>query len=157
MTVKPLRLIFSLITILLFGLAPINIDAQSTSRCDLICGKWMSSEKNLSVLVYKEGEQFKAKIIWFDDSDDKSRPMETRQDTDNPDPSLRNQKILGSSILRNLVYQPSSNSWENGLIYDAKHGRHWNSAACITPQGVLKVTGYWHFKFIGKTLTFTRV
>jgi len=55
------------------------------------------------------------------------------------------------------VYIPNSNSWEKGIIYDAKHGRNWDSSACITPDGLLKVTGYWHFKFIGKTLTFTRL
>lgn len=82
--------------------------------------------------------------------------METRLDTDNPDPKLRTQKVMGSNILKNLVYVPKSNSWENGVIYDAQHGRYWDSAAYINKEGELKVTGYWHFKFIGKTLTFIR-
>lgn len=131
--------------------------AQYNTVSDQICGKWMSADKNLSVQVYKDGDSFKAKIIWFDDSDDKSRPMDTRLDTENPDAELRSRKILGMSVLERLVYDPETNSWEKGVIYDALHGRYWDSAAFITPDGALKVTGYWHFKFIGKTLKFTRL
>ena len=83
--------------------------------------------------------------------------MQTRLDTQNPDPKLRTQKILGSSILNKLVYVPQSDTWEHGIIYDALHGHHWDSSAYINKNGQLKVTGYWHFKFIGKTLTFIRI
>lgn len=133
--------------------------AQSVLRpgCDNICGKWMLAEKNLTVQVYREAGEFKAKIIWFDDSDDRTRPMELRKDSDNPDVKMRDKLILGSNVLTKLVYRPDSNSWENGVIYDAKHGRYWDSSAYITADGLLKVTGYWRFKFIGKTLTFTRL
>lgn len=130
--------------------------AQKVPPSDMICGKWMIAQKNLTVDIYKEGKEFKAKIVWFNDKDDKSRPMETRLDIDNPDPKLRTQKILGSSILQKLVYVPKTNSWEKGIIYDALHGHYWDSAAYINDKGELKVTGYWHFKFIGKTLTFIR-
>lgn len=132
---------------------PVKVPPQ-----DMICGKWMINTKNLTVEIYKDGSaSYKAKIIWFNDSDDKSRPMETRLDADNPDAKMRTQKILGSNILEKLVYTPKSNSWENGVIYDALHGHHWDSSAYINAKGELKVTGYWHFKFIGKTLTFNRI
>ncbi len=131
--------------------------AQTIAPCDAICGKWMATTKNLTILVYKEGEAFKAKITWFNDTDDLTRPMATRTDRENPDPKLRNRRILGMSVLEKMVFVAKSNSWENGVIYDALHGRYWDSAAYITPQGVMKVTGYWHFKFIGKTISFTRL
>jgi len=131
--------------------------AQNLPTCDQVCGKWMSTEKNLVVQVFKEGETFKAKIVWFDDSDDKSRPMDLRPDSQNPDKTLRDRKILGMSVLEKLVYVPKTNSWEKGVIYDASHGRYWESSAYIDTDGELKVTGYWHFKFIGRTLTFTRM
>jgi len=140
----------------MYILASASLYAQ-TAKCDAICGKWMSVEKNLAVEVYKDGQDFRAKIIWFNDSDDKSRPMATRTDTSNPNKALRNRKILGMSILDKLVYRPQTNSWEKGIIYDAVHGRYWDSWAYITPNGIMKVTGYWHFKFIGKTLIFKRM
>jgi uncharacterized protein (DUF2147 family) len=130
--------------------------SQPKPACDVICGKWMTTTKNLTVQVYREGEAFKAKIVWFDDSDDKTRPMNLRLDRDNPDKALRTRKVLGMNVLEKLVYTPKTNSWEHGIIYDSLHGRYWDSAAYITPEGLLKVTGYWHFKFIGKTLTFIR-
>jgi uncharacterized protein (DUF2147 family) len=146
-----------IITIALFLVCGNTASAQRLPASDLICGKWMIVQKNLTVEIYKDGKEFKAKIIWFNDSDDKSHPMETRLDLDNPDPKLRTQTILGSNILNKLVYVPSSNSWEHGVIYDALHGHHWDSSAYIDQKGELKVTGYWHFKFIGKTLTFIRI
>ena len=127
----------------------------TVANCDQICGKWMSSEKNLTVLVYKSGNQFKAKIIWF--RDDPSLPMEEWRDKNNPDPALRTRKILGMEVLRDLKYDTDGDSWEDGMIYDAKHGREWNASAYINKEGLLKVKGYWHFKFIGRTMTFHRI
>ena len=83
--------------------------------------------------------------------------MEEWTDKNNPDPALRTRKILGMNVLEKLSYSPNSNSWEGGMIYDAKNGRHWNSSAYINKDGTLKVKGYWHFKFIGKTMTFKRI
>jgi len=124
---------------------------------DKICGKWLSEEKNVMVQVYKTGSKYGAKLIWFDDSQDKSKPMNTWVDEKNPDKSLRNRKLIGMEIVDNLTYNPATDSWENGMIYDAKSGRTWSSAATLTKGDVMKVTGYWHFKFLGKSLIFKRV
>jgi len=128
-----------------------------TPECDKICGKWMSAQKNLIVQVYKEGDSFRAKIVWFSDKDDPSRPMDVRTDYKNPDKALQDRKVIGMNVLDGLQYIPKTDSWENGEIYDAMSGHTWSSAAYIAPNGELKVTGYWHFKFIGRTLTFVRI
>lgn len=133
------------------GMAKVGVD------CDQIIGTWISEQRNFVVQVYKEGDSFKAVVLWFDDSDDKSRPMETRLDDKNPDKALRTRKVLGMSVLRNLEYNPKSNTWENGVIYDAKNGKEWTSCAAMQSDGCLKVTGYWHFKFIGKSIKFKRL
>jgi uncharacterized protein (DUF2147 family) len=127
----------------------------SATDPDRLCGRWISSEKNLIVQVYREDNSFKAKIVWFLNTDT-SRPMEGWTDKHNPDPLLRNRKLIGMSILRDMYYAPKSNSWENGKIYDAKSGKEWDASAYIDKSGYLKVTGYWHFKFIGRTMTFER-
>lgn len=125
------------------------------SPSEQICGKWESSEKNLIVQVYCEDNKFKAIIIWFINSGGK--PLDTWTDFRNPDETLRSRKILGMSVLNDLCYKPDTNSWEDGTIYDAQHGRDWNASAYIDKDGQLQVKGYWHFKFIGRTLTFNRV
>jgi|SRR5581483_5904351 len=124
-------------------------------KSDRICGKWMAAEKNLIVQVYKLGDQFRAKILWF--KDDPSLPMDEWRDKHNPDPALRSRKILGLEILRDLKYDKDDDSWQDGMIYDAKHGHEWNASGYIDNRGLLHVRGYWHFKFIGRTMLFHRV
>ena len=123
---------------------------------DAILGKWMTTEHNLEVEVYKQDNQFRAKIIWFK-IEDTTRPMSTRMDEKNPNQSLRTRKWLGMEVLRDLKYNAEDNEWQDGIIYDAKHGRYWDSLAWITNNGLLKVKGYWVFRWISETLTFNRV
>jgi uncharacterized protein (DUF2147 family) len=136
-------------------LTSINLSANVVPPEELICGKWESSEKNLVVQVYKENNKFKAEIIWFNPGGGKT--MEECVDLHNPDVSLRCRKVLGMSVLVDMCYKSNTNSWEDGTIYDAKNGRQWNASINIDKDGSLKVKGYWHFKFIGRTLTFRRV
>lgn len=143
------------LSIVLLLLTGTQIKADTVQNCDKICGKWMSSEKNLIVQIYKAGNQFKAKIVWF--NDDPSKPMNEWRDSHNPNPALRSRRILGLEILRGLKYDEDGNSWEDGIVYDAKHGRDWNASAYIDKKGLLKVRGYWHIKLIGRTMTFHRV
>jgi len=152
-------MIFKWVTGLFFAFV-INITSTNCfaqSAADKITGKWISEKKNCIVQVVREKNDFIARLVWFNDDDDKSKPMETRTDYKNPDPALRSRKLIGMDVVDNLVYVPKSNSWENGLIYDAQSGKTWNSSAYLTKDGVLKVTGYWHLKFIGRTMKFYRV
>jgi len=144
----------SLIVIFLLVAMSIGKTANAQDR-DRICGKWMSSEKNLAVEVYRAGDQFKARIVWF--RDDPSLPMDEWRDKNNPNPALRSRRILGMDVLSDLKYDSGDNSWEDGMVYDAKHGKDWNASAYIDEHGLLRVRGYWHFKIFGRTMTFKRV
>lgn len=132
----------------------LGAQAQAVPNGDRICGKWISTDKNLIVEVYKAGDRFKAKIVWF--YDDPGKPMNEWRDTKNPDPSLRTRRILGMNVVDGLKYDAGNDSWEGGTIYDAKSGKEWDAAAYINKQGLLKVKGYWHFKLLGRTMTFKR-
>ena len=148
-----IRFLFALFA--LTSLTTVSLKANDVPPGERICGKWESTENNLIVQVYMQHDKFVAKIIWF--SDTAGRHMDYWRDVRNPDPSLRNRKILGMNVLEDLTYQAGTNSWEDGMVYDSKHGRDWNAAAYIDKKGLLKVKGYWHFKFIGRTMTFRRV
>lgn len=141
--------------LLFFLIVPVQKQAAAYNP-DRICGKWISSEKNIIVQVYRDGNVFKGKLVWFDNVDT-SKAMDEWTDAHNPDAALRNRKLIGMNILSNLYYIPKTNSWENGKIYDAKAGREWSASVYINAEGLLKVTGYWHLKFIGRTMTFTRI
>ena len=121
-----------------------------------ILGRWISTKKNVIIDVYKVSNQFKAKVLWFNDTDDLSRPMKTRLDINNPNKSLRNQLILGMDVLEGLTYNPEKHRWEKGKIYDPSSGRHWSSVVYFNDDNQMEVKGYWKFEFLCQTLTFTR-
>lgn len=144
----------SILSVLLLLIA-INTHGQAQPPKERICGKWESTGNDLIIQVFMQNGQFKARIVWYADTEGK--PLDYWTDVHNPDPALRRRKILGMGILRNLTYSPKTNSWENGMVYDSKHGREWNASAHIGKQGLLRVRGYWHFKFIGRTISFKRI
>lgn len=124
---------------------------------DSIIGRWIASEdKNLIVQVYKTGSEYKAVVSWFDDSDDKSHPMNTRYDTKNPDKALRTRKLIGLPVLRGLTYNEREAEWQDGHIYDPSSGKEYNAKAWLTDDGILKVRGYWRFEVLGRNMCFIR-
>ncbi len=129
----------------------------SQNNPDQIIGYWMSSENNLEVEIFKAGGCYNAKVIWLDDSDDKSRPMNTRLDFRNPDENLRKRKIIGLEVMNGLVYDKENNEWEQGKIYDPHTGKNWNAKAALTKDGLLIVRGYWGLQLFGKYLLFKKI
>jgi uncharacterized protein (DUF2147 family) len=125
-------------------------------NADAIIGRWMTIDHSVEVEVYKQNNNFRAKLIWFK-IEGTTTPMNTRTDEKNPNPALRTRKWLGMEVLRNLKYNAEDDLWEDGIIYDAKHGKEWDSIVWITKDGLLKVKGYWVFKWISETLIFKRV
>ncbi|WP_018614399.1 DUF2147 domain-containing protein [Segetibacter koreensis] len=138
--------------------AAISSLAVAQNSPDAIVGKWEAvPQKNVIVEVYKDQSEYKARVVWFNDNDDKTKPMNVRQDDNNVDPSLRKRRILGLQVLNNMIYNSKNNKWENGKIYDAKSGRTWNSSAWITNNNTLQVRGFWHLEFIGQNMTFKKI
>lgn len=134
-----------------------SFNNPKNSNADKIVGKWLANEdKNVIVQIYKSGSEFKAKIVWFDDSDDKSRPMATRYDTKNPDKNLRNRKLVGLEVLRGLIYNPDEDEWQGGHIYDPSSGKEYSAKAWLNSEGMLKVRGYWHFEIFGQNMCFIK-
>ena len=139
-----------------FLLGLYTADAQTKSVENDIYGKWHSLENNLDIRVYSQNGEIKSEVIWFK-LDNGMKPMTEWTDTKNPDKAMRSRKILGLSVVKGLVYDAKRKSWEHGTIYDAMNGHYWDASASITKDGLLKVIGYWHFKFIGRTMTFKRI
>ena len=131
--------------------------SYAQTNADYITGKWMSTDNNLEVEIFKTGSEYKATVVWFDDTDNKNNPMNTRCDTKNPDKSLRTRKIIGMEVMHGLVYNKDDEEWQDGRIYDASSGKDWNAKAWITKDGCLKVRGFWHFEIFGQNMSFKRV
>lgn len=143
----------NLIFLLYFSL----FTANAQSKADDILGNWMSSDNLVAVKIFKTNNQYRANVIWFDVHQGSGKPINTRVDSNNPDPNLRTRKIIGMEILEGLQYNSQQQTWENGKIYDATSGRHWDSSVSLTSEGIMKVRGYWRFKWIGKSMSFRKI
>ena len=140
------------ISILLFSLQSFVSTAQNNP--DAILGKWITSTDNCMVEVYKQNNEYKAKVIWFKEG---KKHMDEYIDEKNPDPNLRNRKLLGLDVMHGLHYDADDKEWVDGKIYDASSGKEWDSVVWLTDDHLLKVKGYWVFKFLSETKTFKRV
>ena len=120
---------------------------------DAIIGKWMTLSGNCLVEVYKENTEYKAKLLWFKAGD---KPINDWTDDKNHDPVLRNRKLLGIDVVRGLHYDSKEDEWVDGIIYDASSGKEWDSVVWLTDENLLKVKGYWIFKFLSQTRTFKK-
>jgi uncharacterized protein (DUF2147 family) len=128
-----------------------------TPQSDRIVGRWISSQGNVIVQVYKDSLTYKGRVEWFDDSDDATKPMNGRKDVNNPDRNLRHRNIIGLVVLQGLTYNPKCKCWENGKIYDVNTGKIWSSTIRLANNDLLNIRGFWHFEFLGRTMSFKRL
>jgi uncharacterized protein (DUF2147 family) len=120
----------------------LGVSANAQQKADAIAGKWMNTENNLEVEVFRQHSEYKARLLWFDDSDDKTKPTATRLDEKNHDKTLRNRKLVGIEVLHGLLYNIKDDEWQDGIIYDSSSGKNWDAKAWINTAGILKQQVY---------------
>lgn len=114
---------------------------------DKVVGEWWTPQKDGRVNIYKEDGKYFGKLVWT------TPESADRLDEQNPDPKLRNKKVLGSVILKDFTFEDGA--WTDGTIYDPKSGKTYQSNLKIE-DGQLKVRGYVGFSWLGRTETFSR-
>ena len=129
---------------------------HATHNPDDILGYWMTAQNNLKVQVYKVNGEYRGKIIWFEEKGYKAKMNDCRDEM-NPNPALRDRKILGLEVLTNLHYEADEDNWEGGTIYDSNSGHSYDSVINMNTASTITVTGYWMFTWLGKDLNFYRV
>ena len=126
----------------------------SQSKSDAILGKWASEKGNLVLEIYKtNNSEYKAKSIQHNSKN----PKDEWKDINNPDPDLRNRNLLGIDVLTQMHYDPDSDKWVDGIIYDATSGKSWEAVAWLDNPNQLRVKGFWMLKLFSKTVSFKRV
>ncbi len=126
-------------------------------KCDAIIGKWVAYPKeNMVIEIFKIDGEFNGRLIWFKISADSSKTMAAKTDDKNPDPELRNRKLLMCEVMQGMRFNSATAKWEGGTIYDAKAGKIWKSSAKMRKDGTLEVRGFWHYEFIGQSLIFRK-
>ena len=140
-----------IIGVLVFSTLAFVCCSQKTP--DAILGRWVTTAGNCKIEVYKQSEEFKAKIVWL--KEDKNG-MNDYTDEKNPNPDLRSRKLLGTDVVDGLHYDSDENKYVDGVIYDARNGKKWDSIVWLTKDNLLKIKGYWVFRFLSETSTFKR-
>jgi uncharacterized protein (DUF2147 family) len=115
---------------------------------DAILGEWLSAKKDTRILIFKEGERYRGRVLWGTGSSPK--------DVKNPDPALRNRDVIGMVILNGFKYD-GDGVWEKGTIYDPREGKTYDCKMTIKEDGRLNIRGYVGVSLFGRTEIWTRV
>lgn len=135
-----------ILTFLLFSTAFIFAQA------DDIIGIWVPAKGTSQVRIYKASNgKYYGKVEWKKEDKDEL-------DVNNPDKSLRNQKILGSVILKDFAYNPDKKQWVDGTVYDPDNGKTYDCYMWFEgDKNKMTLKGYvLGMKFIGRSEVWTR-
>ena len=100
-----------------------------------VYGVWLTEKQNSIIEIADCGTKTPCgKIIWVDDP-----APEALRDTNNKDENLREQPILGLTILKGFTAK--KDQWKKGKIYDPESGKTYGAKLRRLPDGVLQVKG----------------
>ena len=119
----------------------------------LLEGVWLREDKqNYQVRIAAEKGVYNGKIIWMKEPlDENGHP---RLDSQNPDPDLQNQPLIGLAILKNFQYE-GNDKWRDGKIYHFNRGNEYNARIeMLEPDRIKLVISVW---FITRTYYWCRV
>ena len=134
-------------TIMLVGLsAPKNKTGENTA--DAIVGLWDTGD-GAHVELYKKEHKYNGKFIYFYDE-----PPANGVDSKNPDPTLRDQPLIGTDFIVNFEF--TEEKWKHGRIYNPENGKYYK-ADLELKDGILKVRGWIGFRLLGRTVEWKRL
>lgn len=111
-------------------------------KADDIVGSFFTPKSDGVMQFYKDGATYSAKLIWGKDKD--------RLDKNNPDKSLREQKVVGMVLAQGFVFD-GKDTWKNGKIYDPNEGKTYDCKIMIDEKNNMKLRGYIGISLLGRT------
>lgn len=128
---------------------------------DAILGLWKTEPDAHGfsyVEIVRNGDRYDGRIVYLSKpryGPDEERPGQIRVDLNNPDPGLRERRVLGLEILKGFVYK-GGGKWKNGTIYDPTNGKTYKCKMWLEGGDTLKVRGFIGFSLLGRSTTWTR-
>jgi len=121
--------------------AGLALAATPALAADPVEGDWLIQSGRAKITIAPcvgRPDQMCGAISWL------KQPLgqdgQPRRDTANPNPQLRQQPLLGSTMLSGF-HRAEPGRWTGGRIYDANDGKSYNSKMRVAPDGTLKVEG----------------
>ncbi len=103
-----------------------------------LTGVWLTAKGESEIEIAPCGDAFCGKILQI------LKPHNSQNgpalDVNNPDPALRNQPILGLTILTGLKPAGDPNEWQ-GSVYNPDDGKSYDVTLTLKHDDVLKVEG----------------
>ncbi|MFM2269173.1 MAG: hypothetical protein RL757_2614 [Bacteroidota bacterium] len=112
-----------------------------------ITGKWLTQDNDAIIEITERQGKFFGKIVWLKEPNDKKGVPFT--DTENPNPALRQQPLIGLEILKNCYFQ--KNEWKGGSTYDPQTGKNYDCTLWLSDNNTLKFRGYWGYFYLTQT------
>jgi uncharacterized protein (DUF2147 family) len=105
---------------------------------DDVLGIWKHPDGNLLVKIDRIGNTYQGRITWLDQSSDPAgKPA---LDVHNPDPRLRKIPLKGNRIFQKLIYNSSTDTWENGLYYVFSEGKTYPCKIVLLDAERIKIS-----------------
>jgi uncharacterized protein (DUF2147 family) len=131
-----------------------GVPADPVAARDLT-GTWLVAGGEARVEVLPCGGQLCGRIVWLEDP---AAPTGGEKlDVHNPDPRLRERRILGLEVLRVSPATSGGNRTWSGTIYDPHNGKTYRCKVELLRDGRLKIRGYFGFSLFGRTTYWMRV
>jgi uncharacterized protein (DUF2147 family) len=135
---------------IILGFPSISI-ATAQKHPDDIIGTWEFEDKSSKMKIYKSNGKYYGKLLYGKDI--VNTDGSSKKDIHNPDQKLRGQDIIGSTYIKNLVFDDGE--WDEGDVYDSSTGKTWSCYVKII-DGDLHFTGYMGVKLLGQTYVYKR-
>jgi uncharacterized protein (DUF2147 family) len=126
------------------------------AQADALLGIWLTEEKNSQVEITKASNgQYIGRIVWLNEPLDEDGKVKT--DKENPNASLRNQRLLGLQILKGFTYDANKREWSGGTIYDPDNGKTYSAFMKLDGNNTMVLRGYvMGMRMLGRNSSWTR-
>ncbi len=132
----------------LFCVLFFTVPLLAQNKANDVLGTYMNPTGEGIMKIYQEGNKYFGKLVWMKQPE--------KIDTKNPDKSKQTQKILGSTVLKNFVFD-GNDTWANGSAYDPKNGKTYSCKITRDSRGNLNIRGYIGISLLGRTDYFVKV
>ena len=128
------------------------ISAIAWSDTTDVEGRWLTEDGDGWIEIRPVGNTLEGTIAGSPDSKQRE---EREYDEFNPDPSLRNRRLQGLTIMTGLEYD-GEGRWTGGTIYDPNSGKTYKCSLRQLDANTVKLRGYIGVSLFGRSETWTR-
>ena len=144
-------LLLPLFGAMLSGVTAHADNAATSSVADTILGVWLNEPGDGLIRIDRDGDTYVGTIVGAPEG---TRTDPDARDVNNPDPALRDQRLVGLKMMGDYRYD--GKRWSKGWIYDPDNGKRYRSRLTVLDDGTLEVRGYIGSPMLGRSQVWRR-